>query len=109
MATVTKENVNPSLIENTTMQKVLIGGVHRSYYITPNEGYVLRDNRRDWVDINPDTGDETPMEGYMRGTISVAATYDFTANPYDIRAVLESSVPADQIFGGSGNNNQEVM
>lgn len=75
-----------------------------SYRITPNEGYVLRDNMSDWEVINPETMEVTIKQAYCRGTISVSANYDFEANPREIEAVLETSVPADQIFGGGNND-----
>lgn len=102
------EDVNPSLIENTTMKRVLQDGVNRGYRISPVSGYVLHDKNADWTDVNPDTMEETYMLGYKRGTVTCGATYDFTANPREFYAVLETDVPADQIFGG-GNNDHEVM
>jgi hypothetical protein len=73
------------------------------YDIAPIEDYILRDNEGDWEDINGNI-----KEAYYRGSIFVEATYDFISNPREIEAVLEASVPADQIFGGGGNNH-EVM
>ena len=102
MATITYENVNPPLIENTVMQKVLRDGVHRTYYITPAAGYVLHDKNYDDTTVTP------VVLGYRTSTASVAASYDFTANPREFYAVPADSVPADQIFGGV-NNDHEVM
>lgn len=97
--------VNP-IFANTTMEQYVDGeGVARGYFIAPVEGYVLHDNRKDWTDIVD--GEEVTFLGYGRGSVSVPVTYDFTANPYNIYAVLESEVPADQIF--SGGNNAEIM
>jgi hypothetical protein len=82
----------------------------RQYIIAPVEGYVLRDNAGDWDEIiNFETMETVRKEAYYRGTISVGKNYDFAANPREIEAVLESTVPADQIFGGGGNNDHEVM
>ena len=74
------ENVTPSLIENTNMQKVFLDGVHRSYRITQNDGYVLHDKNADWTFVNPDTMEKTYMLGYKRGTVTCGATYDFKVN-----------------------------
>lgn len=106
----TYEDVIPTLIENTTMQKRLLDGVHRTYRITPNEGYVLHDKERDWYELDPETGMESEEVtlGYTTGTATCAANYDFTANPREFYAVPENSVPADQIFGGE-NNDHEIM
>lgn len=104
----TYEPVNPSLVANTTMERGLRDGVPRSYYITPNAGYVLHDNTRDWSDFDPDTMEEVLFLGYTRGTASCAASYDFATNPREFYAVPETDVPADQIFG-LPNNEHEVM
>lgn len=80
-----------------------------TYRIYPNEGYVLRDNKGDWDETDPITGETTHYEAHYKGSTSVGANYDFATNPREIEAVLETSVPADQIFGGGGNNDHEVM
>lgn len=108
MAVITYEEVNPSLIANTTMVKGLVDGVHRNYRISPIDGYVLHDKANDWTTIDPVTNEEVINLGYSRGTVSCAANYDFVANPREFYAVPESSVPADQIFGGT-DNDHEVM
>lgn len=98
------ELVTPTLIENTTMYKYLNSeGIHKTYRITPNDGYVLHDKSRDWTDLET----EELKLGYTTGTASCAANYDFTVNPREFYAVPENSVPADQIFGGG--NDHEVM
>lgn len=104
---VTYEDVNPTLIANTVMQKKLFDGVHKVYSITPNENYVLHDSRLA-TDIDIDGNPiDPPLAGYTPATVTVAASYDFTANPNNIYAVLRSTVPEDQIFGGG--NDHEVM
>ncbi len=108
MATITYEDVIPSPIENTTVVKGLLNGNHRNYRITPNDGYVLHDNARDWIETDPVTGDTIVVKGYSRGTVSCGASYDFVENSREFYAVPESSVPADHIFG-IGNNDHEVM
>lgn len=104
----TYEDVIPTIIPNTTMQKMLLDGVHRSYVIAPIDGYVLHDKNRDWTDIDYDTMAETIILGFTTGTATCAASYDFTANPREFYAVLRSEVPENQIFGG-GDINHEVM
>ena len=71
------EKVIPSHIPNTTMQKVFRDGVHRQYYITPNEGYVLHDNAVEFPDIDPETGEEVTLFNYYTGMCSCGASYDF--------------------------------
>jgi hypothetical protein len=61
-------------------------------------------------EVDPNTMEETGeiILGYRTSTASCPASYDFTTNPREFYAVLESSIPADQIFGG-GNNGHETM
>ena len=108
MATI-YEDIIPPILENTTMYKVVSNGVHRSTRITPIEGYVLRDNILDREVIDPETLMPTGeiIEGYYNGTRSVGANYDFVENPRQFRAVLSTSVPADQIF--NIGNEHETM
>lgn len=104
------EDVTPTLIANTTMKLRLLDDVAKSYWITPNEGYVLHDKGMDEEVIDPITNEPTGeiKLGFRRSTATCAANYDFTTNPREFYAVLESDVPADQIYGG-GNTEHEVM
>lgn len=81
------------------------------YDIAPVGGYVLHDNTRDYempdFENNPD--EMIFKQGYTRGSTSVPADYDFEANPRELYAVIESEVPADQIFGGSNDDDHEIM
>ena len=119
------EEVTPSLIPNTTMKKGILNGVHKNYQITPLDGYVLHDNT-----LNLDVFDDITFEvigvkfGYSPSShyTTCSANYDFTTHTVtaengvsytaygnrDFFAIPESTVPADQIFGGS-NNDHEVM
>ena len=94
MEVITYEAVNPSLIPNTIMRKLLRDGVHTVYYIAPVPGYVLHDNAGNWEDAG------ITYEAYYMGECSCRADYDFVANPREFYAVMADSVPADQIFGG---------
>lgn len=103
------ENVNPTLIENTTMRKYINSdGVFLAYYITAVDGYVIHDKAADYAELDPDTMEEIPKLGYKRGTVTCAASYDFVANPREFYTVPEDSVPSDQVFGGA-NNDHELM
>ena len=101
---ITYEDVVPTLIPNTTMRKSFRDGVHKTYVITPIEGYVLHDKAGDYPD--PVTGENTLA--FFVGSCSCAASYDFDVNPREFYAVPADSIPADQIFGGV-NNDHEVM
>lgn len=107
----TYEDVNPTLIANTTMQKRLRDGVDYSYRITANDGYVLHDKALDTEEFDYEMMIPTGniIRGYTEGTCTCAASYDFIANEREFYAVLRSEVPENQIFGGGNNNEHEVM
>lgn len=118
MALITREDVIPSLIENTTMQKLLRDGVHQAYFIAPIDGYVLHDNAMDWHEIDEVTLQEGELvRGYAVGSVSCGANYDFNTvtmidgytavGAREFFARPRSEVPEDQIFGGG--NDHEVM
>lgn len=121
------ENVIPSLIPNTTMQKYINNdGIHLVYRITPVSGYVIHDKGRDWQDTDDDGNVLAEYQGFTRAATSCPASYDFTpvtvnhvdgnGNIVPVTAygaqrefytVPESEAPENQIF--SGGNNHEVM
>lgn len=119
---ITYEDVNPTLIPNTTMKKTLRDGVHTNYRIQPNEGYVIHDKARDMVDLDPDTMEETLKRGYTTTYASCGANYAFTPvtiadengvtftayGSREFAARLATDVPADQIFG-VGKPDHEIM
>ncbi len=75
---VTYEDVIPTLIPNTAMQKRIIDGVWKTYVINPAEGYVVHDNAFDWTEPDEITGEEIPVLGHKIGECSCGANYDFT-------------------------------
>lgn len=97
--------------ENTTMQACYNeNNVLRVYKISPTEGYVLHIKGYDTPVIDEETMKETGeiRLGYTSSFTTVGYNYNFETNPSEIYAVLESSVPADQIFDGE-NNDHETM
>lgn len=97
------EPLEPTLIENTTMEKYINSqGVFKAYRITPNEGYVLHDNT-----LDRET-DGVLKLGYSAGTVSCGYNYDFTTNSREFYAVLADSVASDQICTVP-DNDHEVM
>ena len=94
------EPVIPSPIENATVTKGIVNGVHRNYRITPNEGYVLHDKGLDANVLDEDGNETGEIElGYRTSTASCPANYDFEANPNEYYTVLASTVPENQIHG----------
>lgn len=108
------EDVIPSLIPNTTMQRSVVDGTPRVYRIRPIDGYVLHDNALDYFDID----DVTVIRGYDSGGASCHVSYDFTPTAVidgyealgsrEFFARPESEVPSDQIFSVP-NANHEVV
>lgn len=127
--TITYEEINPSPVTNATVVKGLVDGVHRNYNITPNEGYVLHDNRCDEEILDPVTFEPTGemLYRYATGMVSASKNYDFTVivpdtitdingntiavnkvGAFEFFAVPASAIPENQTYGGS-NNDHEVM
>lgn len=102
MANYTYRDVVPTLIENTTMQVKIKDGVDYQYTIVPNVGYVLHDNTYDTLEHNEDMTEViNTIPGYRRSMATCAFAYDFTVNPREFYAVLESEVDENYIFGGT--------
>ena len=88
--TITYENVIPSPIENTTVKKLLVDGIHKTYNITANAGYVLHDNTLDYfkIDENGNITNELVLD-YTTEMTSCRWDYDFATNPRDFFAILK--------------------
>lgn len=128
---VTYEPITPTLIPNTTMEKMFLNGVHKTYRITPNEGYLLHDVNNDNEVFDEDgvpTGELIPRFG--AGSRTINKNYDFTVTTPDTYTYTDengmevtinvtkigvneyytvpaSIVPIDNQYGGSGDH--EVM
>ena len=108
---VIREDLIPSLIPNTSMQKIFVNGIHTQYGIKANEGYVLHDKDLDGEGFDPTTGLSTDevILGFYTGTRTVRYDYDFVANPREFYAVLETELPANSEIFNIGNPEHEVM
>lgn len=93
------------VLDNITIERKYHDGVHKGYRLTANEGYVLHSPSLDAQIEDPMTGETVLEQYYYRQCFITVAQ---PVSTWDWHAVLESSVPADQIFGG-GNNDHEVM
>lgn len=124
-----REIVNPTLIENTITEKYInSAGVHKAYYITPNDGYVLHDNRCDEEILDPVTFMPTGeiRYRYATGSVSVSTNYDFDTvvadtitdisgntiavnkvGAFEFFAVPASAIPENQTYGG-GNDHETI-
>lgn len=107
----TYELMNPSPIENAEVKKRYRDGVHNGYTLKPITGYVMHDKGYDHNVLDEETMEETGevILGFRTAEASVAANYDFVANPREFYCVLENEMPeGSELFGG-GDNNHEVM
>lgn len=130
MAVITRNPLATTLIPNTTMNEVYRDGVLKQYEIIPVSGYVLHNRQNDIFDNYDDDGngigEPTTMLFGLSGC-SVRYDYDFNnivagtvtdidgneisvnkVGMYEIFAIPQSLVPADQIFG-VGDTDHEVM
>ena len=109
--TVTREDLTPTLIPNTTMQKIFRDGVLKQYEITPCEGYVLHDKNLDsYMEYDEEgNGIGDVILGFYAGTTSVRYDYDFTANPREFYAVLENDVPEGAEIFNVPSSDHEIM
>lgn len=101
------------IIENTRMQAYYnSSNVLRTYYIYPNEGYVLHDTQYDQPVIDMETFEPTGeiMLGYIPypSFVTVGHSYDFEANPRQLYCVPADTVPENQIYNNGGPDH-EIM
>ena len=109
----TYETLANILIPNTTMQKILLDGVHKQYDILPNEGYVLHDNTLDFDEIDEETHEPTGnvVLGYYPIGRTCSVNYDFDNTTiidgytaYGSREFFArpaNEVPTEQIFSSN--------
>ena len=83
------DEVKPTLIEHTTMERILFDGVHQNYKITPDKGYKIHVKGRDDDSEDPVTGVKNHKLGYTEGVVTCPASYNFEENPQELYAVLK--------------------
>lgn len=106
MATVYVD-VIPTLLENTTMTKRVTDGVDKTYQITPNEGYLLHDNRADEPNYDEE-GNVVSVTLRYKSSTSTCTIAQFNNNTFDIYAVPEDSVPADSILNEPESDHEVI-
>lgn len=99
---ITYGNYVNSPIPNTTMQEVLRDGALYKYELVPLSGYVLHDKSSDTHLENAEIYNEETGEfeivtktilGFISGSTSCTASYDFTSNPREFYAISELKTP----------------
>lgn len=113
-----------TLIDNVTMDKVLIDGVHRQTRLSPNDGYVLNKKSSGYEDYDnlDEMGNPIFVNRFVSGSTTVRYDYDFdnvvagtytytdeNGNTVDVPvdmvgveefyAVPANIVPSNQIYG----------
>lgn len=120
MAVYTYEDVVPALVPNTTMKKMFIDGVHRTYVVSPIDGYVLRDKANDVREINIERFEPTGriLFSYASGCCTCGSDYSFEPvevtdengvhyTAYGSREFFASpvdEVDPERVFGGRNDN-----
>ena len=91
MAEITRERLTDTPFENTVVEKIFVGAVHKQYGIKPKEGYKLHDTRADEEIIDMESGEPTGeiKKGYRKNKVTVSANYDFNENPNEFYAVKD--------------------
>ena len=91
MKKVKTEVLKTAPIENVTVSKIFVDGVHTQYEIVPNEGFKLHDARLDTEAMDEETlepiGEMIP--GFKRKGVTVRCDYDFKKNSNEFYAVKE--------------------
>lgn len=92
-------------LPNITIERKYVNDVHKAYRLTANDGYSLHSPSLDTETEDPMTGEKSIERYYPKqATVNVVQPVE----TWDWHAVLETDVPADQIFSG-GNNDHKVM
>ena len=105
------------VLPNITVREKYLNDVLISHVLTANEGYVMHDTSDQLTEIarDPETG-EPIIDPETGGYVEVPVIHYFREATIPVRipvenwtwvAVLESEVPADQIFGGGDDH--EIM
>ena len=86
-----RENVSPSFIENATVSKIYIDGIHKQYEVVPDEGFKLHDMRLDSEVFDEETSEPTGKmkKGFTRKGVTVRCDYDFEENSNQFYTVKE--------------------
>lgn len=94
---VIREPMETTLIPNTTMNKMIVNGVHNGYEIQAVNGYVLHDNRINGLD---DFDNVVPRFKYGATTVPVSYDFDNVTNgafTYTDENGMDVTVPVEMI------------
>lgn len=106
MAVYTYELDTSFSFPNIDIYKHLADGVQVRWRATAQSGYVFYDPSDNTEEYNEQTGEHEVISYYYRNAY-LPLNFNFANFPYI--AVLESTVDENYIFGGSDNNDHEVM
>ena len=95
-------DVIPSLVENTTTQKRIDveTGKTLSYWIRPDEGYLIHTKEYDEPVYDEETMEETGeiRLGFTRGLVTVGHNYDFETNQREIYTISKNEIPEGSVI-----------
>lgn len=80
---IVREKIIPSILPNTTVNKIYVDGVHTQFEIIPDKGFKLHDARLDREEFNEETFEFTGriIPGFKTKGVTVRYDYDFEKNP----------------------------
>ena len=87
--TVAREKIIPPIIENATVNKIYVDGVHTQFEIIPDKGFKLHDARLDTEEFDEETFMPTGkiIKGFKTKSVTVRYDYDFKSNPNQVYAL----------------------
>jgi hypothetical protein len=95
-----------NIYPNITVRQRLRDGVLTGWQVTANEGYVIYDPTEFFLEFDPETMEDISVNHYFTEVLFPAM---FNWDNFHYVAVLRSTVDENYIFGGSNDNNHEVM
>lgn len=110
MSEYTEQLATDIVYPNLLIYRQYEDGEHYGYRLTPAEGYVMYDTRREDTEPkeDPETGEMVEMPVTYYYTVAyLSLNTNFDNFPWV--AVPRESVDENYIFGGGGNDNAEVM
>ena len=86
MSIIAFENATDIMLDNITVQRKYVNGVHTAYRLTANDGYVLHNPDTDIEDTDRLTGEVAVITSYCKQA-TMAARYEPSTWPW--KAMLE--------------------
>lgn len=98
MATYTEVLATDIVLENMTAYRRYRDDTVSAIRVYANEGYVIYDSTEEYVEPDPETGEEIPVTYYY--TMVTIPASQFNVDTFTYVAVPRSEVDENYIFGG---------